>query len=229
MGLFAISDLHLSLYNEKPMDIFGDEWKEHHIKIKENWNKNITEDDTILIPGDISWAMNLVQAEPDLEFIETLPGKKILLSGNHDYWWGSTSLLNEKYENMQFMKNNFFTYQNYAICGTRGWVCPNDTFLTPHDKKIYAREISRLKFSLDAAVKANFSNIIVMLHYPPTNDKKEASGFTDLLKEYAVEKVIYGHLHGENSFHVSFEKFVDGIEYFLVSADYVKFNPVKII
>ncbi len=229
MNFFAISDLHLSFFKDKPMDIFGDNWKNHHIKLKKNWLEVVGDDDFVFIPGDISWAKSLEEFKPDVEFIHSLTGKKIFLAGNHDYWWGSTAALNEMYEDMFFMKNTYVPFDDFALCGTRGWLCPNDTFFTPHDKKIYLREAGRLERSLDRAVSAGFEKIIVMNHYPLTNDKKENSLFIDIIKKYPVERVIYGHLHGENSFYSSFQGVVDGIEFTLVSSDYLNFMPVKIL
>ncbi len=230
MSIYAISDLHLSFAKDKPMDIFGDNWKNHPQKIKENWSKTIKENDVVLVPGDISWAKNMQEFEPDINFIHNLTGKKIFLSGNHDYWWGSTSALNDLYSDMTFMKNNFIPFKDrgFALCGTRGWLCPNDTYYTDHDEKIYKREVGRLKLSLDLAQKSGFDRFIVMLHYPPTNDKKENSLFIDTLREFNVETVIYGHLHGENSFYSSFQGDVDGINFILVSADFLDFIPIKI-
>ena len=233
MSVFAISDLHLSFYRDKPMDIFGDNWKNHPDKIKNNWNKIVSDDDFVLVPGDVSWAKSMTEFQPDLDFIHKLNGKKIFISGNHDYWWGSTSKLNELYEDMIFLKNNFYSLsisnEKVALCGTRGWLCPNDTFFTPHDEKIYKREVNRLKLTLDMAVNAGFEKFIVMTHYPVTNDKKETSMFIDVLSKYPVEKVIYGHLHGEACFDNSFQGVVDGIEYIFVSADFLDFKPIKIM
>ena len=228
MSIFAISDLHLSLYKNKTMDIFGDNWKNHHLKLKENWFSYVNSDDTVLIPGDISWSKTMSEFSPDINFIHSLPGKKIIVSGNHDYWWGSTAALNELYDDIFFLKNNFYPFENFALCGTRGWLCPNDTYFTSHDKKIYKREVGRLKLSLDMAINSGFDRIIVMLHYPPTNDKKESSLFVDVIKQYPVEKVIYGHLHGNESFYSSYHGSIDKIEYILVSADFLDFKPVKI-
>lgn len=228
MALYSISDLHLSFYKDKPMDIFGDIWKEHYKKIEYNWNKNIKQEDIVLLPGDISWAKNMKEFEPDINFINNLSGTKIIMSGNHDYWWGSTSKLNDMFENIYFLKNNYFVYENKAICGTRGWLCPNDTYFTNHDEKIYIRETKRLILSLESALKAGYNDIIVMLHFPPTNDKKENSIFTDIIDDYNVKTVIYGHLHGEEYFDLSYKGIVNDVNYYFVSADYLNFNPVKI-
>ncbi|PAB60644.1 metallophosphoesterase [Anaeromicrobium sediminis] len=226
MSLYAIGDLHLSFSTEKPMDIFGKNWIDHHIKIEESWRSKITNEDTVLIPGDISWAMSLEDAKIDLEWIDKLPGKKILLRGNHDYWWTSLKKMNGLFESMVFVQNNHVEYEDYAICGTRGWLCPNDNKFTDHDQKIYDRELHRLKLSLDSTKR---DKIIVMTHYPPTNDKLQDSGFTKIYEEYNVEKVIYGHLHGRHSYNTGLKGNYNNVEYVLTSCDYLDFNPVKIL
>ncbi len=228
MNFFAISDLHLSFYKNKPMDIFGDIWKNHYCKIKKYWIEYIKNNDVVFIPGDVSWAKNAIEFKPDIEFIHSLPGKKFFVSGNHDYWWNSTAALNEMYDDMFFLKNNYYPFEDFALCGTRGWLCPNDTYFTVHDEKIYKREVGRLKLSLDLAVKNGFEKIIVMMHYPFTNDKCENSLFIETLKNYPVKKAIYGHLHGNDNFYSSLLGNINGIEYFLVSSDFLKFKPIKI-
>jgi predicted phosphohydrolase len=227
MGLYAISDLHLALGGDKPMHVFGENWLNHHEKIKENWINKINENDTVLIGGDISWSMRMAEGQKELEWIHNLPGNKILIKGNHDYWWTSITKLNSMFSDMQFIQNNFFTYEDYAICGTRGWTCPGGENYTSKDEKIYNREIIRLKLSLDGAVKAGYKNIIGMIHYPPTTEKFAESEITKIFSQYAVEKVIYGHLHGPALYRV-FEGSFDGVEYILTSADYIDFNPIKI-
>ena len=229
MALYAIADLHLSNYVNKPMDIFGPHWARHDEKIKEDWLSRLKDEDVILIPGDISWAMNLQEAMIDLKWIAQLPGRKILLKGNHDYWWASISKLNNIFPNMNFLQNNFFPYKDYAICGTRGWVCPNSKKFTQQDEKVYQREVKRLKLSLEEAVKTNFKKIIVMLHYPPTNDEFEASLFTEVIKAYDVEIVVYGHLHGKDAYDAGLKGEHDGIIYHLVSSDFLDFRLLKIL
>lgn len=229
MALYALSDLHLSLYKDKPMDIFGDIWINHSEQIKNNWNEIVTNEDTVLVPGDISWGKSMEEAMPDLEFVNSLKGKKVLMSGNHDYWWGSTQKLNEMFDSMSFLKISYIPYGDIAICGTRGWLCPNDKFYTDHDEKIYLREVNRLKLSLEYAIKAGYNKQIVMLHYPPTNDKKENSLFVDVLKANGITTVVYGHLHGKDSFNTSLQGEVEGINYKLVSADFLGFKPIKIL
>lgn len=228
MALYAISDLHLAFNAEKPMDIFGEHWSNHDEKIKNNWENKITENDTVLIAGDISWAMRADESKEDLDFINNLKGNKIICKGNHDYWWGSISKLNKMYENTKFLQNNFYSYGEYAICGTRGWLCPGGDKFTEKDEKIYLREGIRLRLSLDSAKKAGFNKFIVMIHYPPTNEKFEPSQFTEIFKEYEVETVIYGHLHGNALGRVLNGEF-NGVRYVMTSADFLNFDPVKIL
>lgn len=228
MALYAISDLHLAFDLDKPMDIFGEKWVKHEEKIKKNWENTITEKDTVLIAGDISWAINEKESSNDLKWIDELPGKKIISKGNHDYWWGSITKLNSMYENTKFIQNNFYSYNDYAICGTRGWLCPGTDKFTEKDEKIYSRELIRLRLSLEAAKNAGYNKFIVMIHYPPTNEKFDESGFLDIFKEYKVEKVIYGHLHGPGLSKV-FEGVYEDVEYIMTSADYIDFDPIKIM
>lgn len=229
MALFVMGDLHLSGGVDKPMDIFGEQWMEHEKKIEKNWIDLIGKDDTVLIPGDISWAMDLKEAMIDLEWIDRLPGKKILLKGNHDYWWGSVTKMNGLFENMYFLQNNYFAYQSYGICGTRGWTCPNDYKFTEQDKKVYERELQRLKLSLEDAIKNGHKELLVMTHYPPTNDQLEPSGFTEIYETYGVKKVIYGHLHGKDFFKCGLQGEYKEVSYYLTSCDYLDFKPLKIL
>ena len=228
MALYAISDLHLALSGDKPMDVFGQQWFKHDEKIKENWLSKISNEDTVLVAGDISWSMTIEDSKRELEWIDELPGRKIFIKGNHDYWWNSITKLNAMFKNMDFIQNNFFNYEDWAICGTRGWTCPGGENYTKHDEKIYERELIRLKLSLDMAVKKGYKKIIVMIHYPPTNEKFEESEVTKIFKEYNVSKVIYGHLHGPALAKVlNGDK--DGVEYIMTSCDYIDFDPVKIL
>ena len=228
MALYAISDLHLAFTTDKPMDIFGAKWLKHDEKIKENWIKKITDEDTVLIAGDISWSMRSDESKVDLDWIDALPGKKIISKGNHDYWWGGISKLNRMYENTKFLQNNFYTYEDYAICGSRGWILEGSDRFTEKDKKIFDREIIRLKLSLDKAKEAGYENIVVMIHYPPMNEKRENSAFTNLFKEYGVKKVIYGHLHGPSLANVLNGEH-EGIEYLMTSCDFLDFDAKKIL
>lgn len=228
MALYVISDLHLSLSGDKPMDVFSDEWKDHDKKIQENWLSKIKEEDTVLLGGDLSWSMTMETAKAELDFVANLPGEKIIIKGNHDYWWGSITRMNAMYEKMHFIQNNFFPYKDYAICGTRGWIIPGSNQFKVEDEKIYNREVLRLRLSLDMAKKAGYTKIIVMIHYPPVNESFMDSEFTDIFEEYGVEKVIYGHLHGKALQRVM-TGFRKGIEYILTSCDYIDFNPIKIM
>lgn len=227
MKIFAMGDLHLASSVDKPMDIFGDNWDRHVEKIKYNWKKQVAKEDFVIIAGDISWAMNLEEAKSDLEILYNLPGKKICIRGNHDYWWGKISKLNQFYEDIYFLQNKAYQIDEVALCGTRGWLCPNDTKFTEHDQKLYEREAMRLKLSLEEA--KNIENKIVILHYPPTNDKKEPSLFTELIETYNVKQVIYGHLHGEEAYSQSLLGEYKGTKYQLVSADYLDFTPIPIV
>jgi len=229
MKIYAIGDLHFGYGVDKSMHIFGENWNNHGEKIQESWRREIQEDDVVLLAGDTSWAMDLTQAEPDFKRIADLPGKKIFIGGNHDYWWDSTSKVQKAYPNMVFLKNESFLLGELAICGTRGWLCPNDARFTDHDCKIYEREQIRLRLSLDHAMRKGAKEILVMFHYPPTNDKKESSAFIKIIEEYPVKTVVYGHLHGKDSFGCGLQGCRDGIAYHLVSSDYLDFVPKQII
>ncbi len=231
MSIYAIADLHLALDEriEKPMDIFGERWAHHEERVRENWLSLICEEDVVLIPGDISWGLKLDEAMEDLTWIHELPGKKVLIKGNHDLWWVSISRLNELYDDMTFLQNHCYITdvddRKVAICGTRGWICPGMTGFDDHDNKIYERELIRLRFSLEEAKAAGADHIIAALHYPPTNDKKQTSGFTSVLEEYGVSKCVYGHLHGKDVFKNGLKGNMNGISYELVSLDYLECEP----
>lgn len=229
MAIYAIGDLHLSGHSDKPMDIFGDHWIGHENKIKASWLKKVSENDAVLIPGDISWAMTLEKAMVDLEWIASLPGTKYLIRGNHDYWWKSITKLNLLFDSMNFIQNNSFIYMEYVICGARGWICPNDYKFTDHDKKIYLREANRLEMSLKSAKRQGDKEIIAMMHYPPTNEKLEPSLFTEIFEKYNVGHVIYGHLHDETSHNCGLQGTYNGVNYRLTSCDYLNFELERII
>ncbi|GFI61713.1 3',5'-cyclic adenosine monophosphate phosphodiesterase CpdA [Clostridiales bacterium] len=231
MALYAIADLHFGKGINKTMDLFGEPWINHMDKLIENWQDTITDRDTVLVPGDICWGKNLNEAKADLDLLSSLKGKKVLLEGNHDFWWQSQNKVTSAYPEMFFLKNNFYLYGNTAICGTRGWTCPNDSKFKEDDERIYLRECARLKISLDSAVKMGYGDsIIVMTHYPPMNDKHETSGFIKLIENYSgIKEVLYGHLHGKESIDGRFEGILNGIKYSLVSADYLDFRPAEIL
>jgi predicted phosphohydrolase len=229
MNIWAIGDLHLSFANPKPMDIFGDQWADHPEKIRAHWKQLVQPEDYVLIPGDISWAMNLQEAAPDLDYIAQLPGSKIMIRGNHDYWWATVSKVRKVlHPSIQVLQNDSVKIGDLTIAAARGWDCPGSYKFDEHDRQIYEREIGRLQMSLDHAMKNGATRIWVMLHYPPTNEKHQMSGFLEVLHRYPVEKVIYGHLHGPEGHRAALTGLHDGIEYHLVSCDYLNFAPLKL-
>ena len=228
MSLYAIADLHLSLGEDKPMDIFAG-WNEYVERLSENWRKLVSCDDTVVIAGDISWAMRIEQTYTDFKFIHDLPGKKIFLKGNHDYWWGTKNktdnfLRENKLDSISVLFNNAYTCGEYAICGTRGWFLENDT---PEDIKVLNREVGRLKMSLDLAIKTGLEPV-VFLHYPPYYRGIECSEIMDVLCSYPVKKCYYGHIHGKKNFKLAFEGEYKGINFRLISCDKVGFMPVLV-
>lgn len=228
MGLFAIADLHFGFSVNKPMSIFGANWEGHSERIIENWRREVGKEDTVLIPGDISWAMKEEDAVADLQVIQGLPGRKIFLEGNHDYWWKSASRLERNFEGMRFLKNDCDLYENLYICGSRGWLCPNDTRFTAQDQRLYEREQIRLRLSLDSAMRKGAEEILLMMHFPPVNDRQENSAFLEIIREYPIRQVVYGHLHGRPSHESGIKGERDGIVYHLVSADYLNFCPKRL-
>ena len=231
MAIYAIGDLHLSLDEriEKPMDVFGRSWADHDARLKANWIETVDPDDIVIVCGDISWGLRLDEAMADLKFIEELPGKKIITKGNHDLWWVSIGKLNSISEELVFLQNTaYITPEGVGICGTRGWICPGTDGFDSHDQKIYQRELLRLEMSIRDAINRGAKELIVSLHYPPSNDKFQESGFTEMLSKYNVKTCIYGHLHGREAFKNGYKGSWDGVEYKLVSLDYVDATPVKI-
>ena len=228
MALYAIGDLHLSLGTNKPMDVFGPKWANYVERIRENFSK-LNDDDVIVIAGDISWGMSLEQSLPDFQFIDALPGRKILLKGNHDYWWGTASKMKKFFAEhdittLDILYNNAFFYGDHAICGTRGWFYEEDAAGT-HTGKMLAREALRLEMSLkDAARIANGRPIFAMMHYPPLlpETARQGTEFTRLLSEYGVKRCVYGHLHGQ-SVQRGFSGSYRGVRYDLVSCDALGF------
>ncbi|MFR7990146.1 MAG: metallophosphoesterase [Anaerovoracaceae bacterium] len=228
MNIFAIGDLHLSFDEriQKPMDIFGPSWVNHHEKVRKNWEEKVGEEDLVIIPGDVSWGLRADEAMADLRWIHRLPGRKVITKGNHDLWWTSVTRLNRLYDDMTFLQNHcYMTAEGVAVCGTRGWICPGTEGFDEHDEKIYNRELLRLEFSLKEAEKAGAKMTIAALHYPPTNDKLQGSGFTRMLEDYNVQMCVYGHLHGKDAFKNGIKGVFNGIEYRLVSLDYVEGEP----
>lgn len=223
MKVFAISDLHLSVNNPKPMDIFGPTWEGYLDKIFADWCEKVADDDLVLMAGDFSWAMKLEETAADFEMLSDLPGKKIIIRGNHDYWWKSISAVRE------FLPKNFYAIQNDAlkfddiiVCGTRLWNLPDNTKkMTPENEKIYKRELIRLELTLQNAKKLqeNGEKIICMLHYPPYTFKEEDNEVTALLEKYGVSSVVYGHIHAYCKQNLVLRK--NGVTYFLTSCDIV--------
>ena len=226
MSIFVIADLHLSFGVNKPMDIFGSNWEKHEEKIANSWKEKVKENDLVLLPGDFSWAMHLKNTYRDFEYLNNLPGKKILLRGNHDYWWTTLKKMKEylkenDFKNIDFLQNNSFLYENKIIVGTRGWGNIEDS----ENKKIIDREIIRLEISLKDAETKRESNeeIIACMHFPPFIDNR----FLNMMKKYNVNKCVYGHLHGD-SVKDAIEGNLDGINYKLVSCDSLNFKLIEI-
>ena len=231
MSIYAIGDLHLSMDPkiDKPMDIYGGIWVDHARKVKENCEKKITDNDTLIIAGDISWALKLPDAMADLEWISKLPGKKVCFKGNHDLWWSGIKKLNTLFDDITFMQNDVYMVEEIAICGTRGWICPGTDGFDASDEKIYKRELIRLELSLQAMQKMRKENdfVIAMTHYPPFNAKMQDSEVTALLEKFNVNCVVYGHLHGKNC-RVKLDFVKNGIRYLLTSCDQVDCKLVEI-
>lgn len=230
MKIFAIGDLHLSVNNPKPMDIFGEQWEGYVDKIFCDWKEKVSDDDIVLLPGDFSWAMKLDDAKADFELLRTLPGIKILIRGNHDYWWPSISNLRKVLpEKMYAIQNDAMKFGDVIICGTRGWTVPEpNTAVTEEDDKIFKREVIRLELTLQAAkqLQTNGEKIVCMMHYPPCNFHRDESEFTNLLETYGVSTVVFGHLHGYKKATTQFE--LNEIKYYLTSCDMVDNKLVEI-
>ena len=234
MSIFVIGDLHLSFNQNKPMDIFGENWIGHEEKIKQDWIKKVKENDLVIIPGDFSWETYLENTELDFNFLNRLPGKKLLLKGNHDYWW--TTLTNMKkflkeknFTNIDFLYNNSYEYEDKIICGTRGWSIADHEA----DKKLISRELIRLEISLKNGIElyGNQKEIIVFMHYPPITKStilsNQEADFVNLMKKYNVKRCYYAHLHGV-SINDAIEGNIEGIEFKLVSADGLDFKLLQI-
>lgn len=222
MSLFAIADTHLSFGTDKPMDSFPG-WNDYVDRIEKNWNKIVTADDTVVIAGDISWAMNFDELKADFDFIERLNGKKIILKGNHDYWWNTSKKMkdfieSQGYKTISILFNNSYDVDGVSICGSRGWLFDVDD---EHDEKVLNREVGRIRLSLDSAVN---DDKIVFLHYPPVTTDTKCDDILNLLKEYGIKKCYYGHLHGIAA-KKAIDDVVDGIEFRLISCDRLGFVP----
>lgn len=226
MRIFAIGDLHLSFSSDKPMEVFGAAWENHVERLENAWQQTVREDDLVLIPGDISWAMHLQDAAEDLAFIGRLNGTKLLLRGNHDYWWSSlTQVRRALPAGVYAIQNDARVFGNYAIGGTRLWTPPNPQ-QTAEDQKIYARELARLELSLSAMPKD--AEKIVMMHFPPFDEKHADSPVTELLEQYGVRHAIYAHLHGK-AHKLAFSGERNGVNYIFAAADYLQFCPIPVV
>ena len=227
MALYAIADLHLSLGTDKPMDVFRG-WENYVERLEKNWRALVTEEDTVVIAGDISWAMSLDHAEADFAFLHALPGRKLLLKGNHDYWWTTRRkmddyLQNRGFDTLRIIHNSAEPVGDYAVCGTRGWFYDAEQ---DADRKVLLREVGRLKLSIDAAEKTG-KEPVVFLHYPPVMGEAECPEIMDVLRERSIRLCYYGHIHGPGARRTS-AKTVDGITLRLVSCDAVGFTPVLV-
>ena len=230
MNIYAISDLHLSNTADKPMDIFGGNWEGHFEKIKSDWLEKVQADDIVLISGDISWAMKLADALVDLQTLADLPGKKVFIRGNHDYWWSGITKLRDQApnESFYFLQTDAVKIDRFVIAGSRGWTCPGSSDYTEQDEKLYKREAERFRLALNDAEKLreDGDELIVMTHFPPFGVKNESTLFTELFEERKVDKAVFGHIHGAAYFPLKCTR--GGVEYILASCDKVAFKLIKI-
>jgi Predicted phosphohydrolase len=227
MALYTIGDLHLSLAKEKPMDVFGDHWQNHSEKLRESFS-HLKENDLTVLCGDLSWGMSLEETAPDFAFVDALPGRKLILKGNHDYWWTTAAKTKRFFaekgiESIDILHNNAFAFGEYAICGTRGWFYEEEKG-GEHDAKIMRREVMRLEASLKAA---GDRKKLVFLHYPPIYGNYRCADILSLLREYQVPLCCYGHIHGKGCAY-AFRGWHEGTEYKLVSADFINFSPLRL-
>lgn len=228
MALYAIGDLHLSFGTNKPMDVFGGVWNNYVEKLRDGLHV-ITPEDTTILLGDLTWALDLNGAQEDFAFINAIPGRKIILKGNHDYWWSTakkfyTFCQENDFSDMFILNNNAYEYEDIAICGTRGWFFEEDAAVGSHNDKIFKRELIRLETSLK---QAQGKEIYCFLHYPPRYRGYECPEILELLKKYDVRLCCYGHLHGD-SHKLAIEGEYDGVEFRLCAADYLRFRPLRI-
>lgn len=225
MKIFSISDLHLSSVCDKPMNVFGSAWEGHFEKIKNDWQGKVGDGDIVLLCGDTSWGTVLDEGLADLKLLTCLKGKKIFIRGNHDFWWNGITRLRENRpdESFYFLQNDCVRFGNVIICGSRGWTCPGSADYTEHDEKLYLREAERFKLCFKEVdkIRCEGDRVIAMIHYPPMGVKLQGSLFTDLFEENGVEKVIFGHIHGQAYF--PFRTVKNGVEYILTSCDKVGF------
>lgn len=228
MSLFAIADLHLSLGSDKPMDVF-EGWHNYTERLEKNWRSVVKEEDTVVIAGDVSWAMKLEDTAKDFAFIHSLPGQKLIIKGNHDYWWSTkkkieTFLLESGFHSIRIVHNNAVSVGEVAVCGTRGWLYNAET---PEDKKIVNREVGRLNASIDDAVRQG-KKPVVFLHYPPVYDDSKCGEILDVLKNRGIQKCYFGHIHGSQAAKRAVTGEYEGIKMYLISCDHADFTPVLV-
>ena len=228
MAIYALADLHLSFGTDKPMDVFGPKWENYTQKIQQNWKSIVTDDDLVIIPGDVSWATYIEDAREDFKFINDLPGKKVIIKGNHDYWWTTLKKMEEflkenHFDTIKILNNTAITFEDAAICGTRGWSVQENN--DEADEKIIDREKKRLILTLEEGVKLKQKRLIVGIHYPPFDRHGEENGFLEIMRNYNVDLCVYGHLHSY-AHKNAVEGNLGGINLKLVAADYVDFAPV---
>lgn len=241
MSLYAISDLHLSINENtgKSMEVFGPRWKDYVKKLERNWRAVINDDDVVVIPGDVSWAMTTDEAIPDFKFIESLPGKKLIGKGNHDFWWSTVTKMNTFFEeneikSVELLHNNAFETEDFIICGTRGWFNDesqqNTVGGTAVDyQKIVNREKARLKMSLEAGKKLRGDSgkeTLVFMHFPPVYNEFLCRELIDVLKEYEIKRCFFGHIHGNYYMNKTTE--FEGINFIMIASDYLNFAPMPI-
>lgn len=230
MSLYVIGDLHLCFSDpSKTMSIFAG-WENYQEKIKENWLKTVKKDDTVVLAGDISWGMSLQQATPDFRFINELTGNKIILKGNHDYWWGTIKKMEdfftaEGFNTIKILHNNHYAYGRYGICGTRGWVnMPGEA----QDEKVLSREVQRLETSVKSALNAGLEPLVFM-HYPPIFASNFNYDILEILYRYKIKECFYGHIHGHSAHGLCVTNTYDDINFHLISGDYIQFIPEKVL
>jgi len=232
MSIFSISDLHLSGLSDKPMDVFGVGWENHFEKIKSDWRKKVlSDDDIVLIAGDISWGTTLEEGLYDLNSLKELKGRKVFIRGNHDFWWNGITKLRRAAPDgsFYFLQNDCVKFENVIICGSRGWTCPGSSDYSDTDERLYKREAERFKlcFKEVEKVRCEGDKLIVMIHYPPFSKTVPTTEFTSLFEEFKADKVVFGHIHGEAFF--PFRTVKNGVEYVLTSCDKVDFTLQRIL
>ncbi len=230
MKVFAISDLHLTGMADKPMDIFGPVWEGHIEKIRRDWVEKVSAEDVVLLGGDTSWGMKFEEGMFDVESLSDLPGQKVFIRGNHDYWWNGITRIRERApRGFYFLQNDCVKLGNVIVAGSRGWLTPGCAEFAEHDDVLYKREAERLRLAFKQVEKTRAEGdvLIALIHFPPFSVKKEDTLFTGLFEENGVDKVVFGHLHGAGYFPLRCEK--EGIEYFLTSCDKTKFTLTQIV